>query len=156
MSMTQPTIYTKLAALNNCSGSPWRPRTYLSSLWSEFGNSAIGIEDVVEGLSPMLTDIELWLVRQCWVPHQQRSLSNRQRVLDHVLHRLAKLRWSVGSLAFFTLVPLLVELAGVVNACLVLCRGARDTKAVAQLDTTNLMLEARFEILHVAGAEWSL
>jgi hypothetical protein len=149
-------IYTKLAVLNNCSGSLWRPRTHLSSLWSEFGDSAIGIEDMEEGLSPMLTDVELWLVMQCWVPHQQRSLSNRQRVLDHVLHRRPKLCWRVGSLAFLARVPLVVELAGVVDACRVLCWGARDTKAVAQLDTTNLVLKARFEILHVGCAEWSL
>ena len=52
--------------------------------------------------------------------------------------------------------PLVVELAGVVDACLVLCWGARDTKAVAQLDTTNLVLEVRFEILYVVDAKRSL
>ena len=49
--------------------------------------------------------------------------------------------------------PLLIELTGVVNAYLILCRGVRDIKAVAQLNTTNLILEARFEVLYVAGTE---
>ena len=48
---------------------------------------------------------------------------------------------------------LLIELIGMVNTCLILCQGVRDIKTVAQLNMTNLMLEARFEILYVAGAK---